>query len=120
MNLQMTVMLAEVSGEIPGTWTFLVVCLVFLATVLGAAYQRLLWPMLLEFTIIGVGIFVCLKVFVLDAHMRQAILQEQGVYFFVVAFVSLFVPLIAGVAVYIHRGRAAGQPPRPAEGGSTR
>jgi hypothetical protein len=112
--------LAEVSDKIPGAGAYLVICAVFLVTVVGAALNRWLWAMLLEFTIIGIGVVMFTKEFWLDANVRQTILREQGSGYFVFALGSALVPIVAGLAVYIYRVKTADQHRRasdaPSEG----
>jgi len=101
--MEIPIILAEVSDKVPSKGAFLIVCAVFLCAVSFFAVKRWLWPMLLEFTIIGIGTVMIVQEFMLDRFMRDAIIAEQGVTYFVIALVSLIFPVIMGITLFVTR-----------------
>jgi hypothetical protein len=105
MNMDIPILLAEVSDKIPSKGAFLVVGLIFLCTVSVFAVRQWLWLMLLELTIIVIGIWMIAQELILDTSMRAAILKEQGTAYYVIAFTSLVLPVITGIALYARKKR---------------
>ena len=92
--------LAAVVCTVPGKSVYVLICIILLATVATFALQRWLWPMLVEFLIIGIGLFIVLQKLVFDVRVRDAIVREQGMAYYVLAFLSLVLPLAAGAFLY--------------------
>ena len=106
MSNLLPVVLAEVLCTVPGKSVYVLICVILLATVATFALQRWLWPMLAEFLIIGIGLFMVLQKLVFDVRIRDAVLREQGMAYYALAFLSLVLPLAVGAALYWRGSRS--------------
>jgi hypothetical protein len=113
MVSQTPVLLAEVSDKIPSNWQHVAAGLFLLLTISAFAKCRCLVGMLLEFAILGACLLFLVQGPLFDAAMREAVLQEQGIGYYVVALVSLLLPVVVGIVLY-RRGTH-----RVADGGGT-
>ncbi len=114
--MQIPIILAEVSDKIPCKGAFVFVGAVFLCAVSIFAVQRCLWAVVLELTIMGVGVLVVAQEFFFDIQMRDAVIAEQGMSYYVTAFVSLTLPIVSGITLYAVSRNHTGQ--QPASGDS--
>ncbi|MEI8123095.1 MAG: hypothetical protein WCI20_13750 [bacterium] len=107
--MMIPIVIAEVSDKIPGKMGFVGVGLICLALVCLFAWQKWGWSMVLEFVVIGLGAWGLIQEFVMDNAMREAIIAEQGLSYYIIASVSLLVPVIVGTVIYILKRKQWGQ-----------
>jgi hypothetical protein len=95
------VVLAEVSDKIPSKMAFCLVGCFFLFIVVLFASRHWFWAMSLEFVVIALGTWGLSYELLRDRFMREAIIDEQGWTYFLIAGTSLLLPVLAGTTYYL-------------------